>query len=123
MSRQPGYWSVEERLCEVSAQGDPLKKLLEIADFELVQPVPDEAPGARERLRGGRLACDAVPRLKMLCLQAQHGLSFETTGHAVRDRLSWMRFCGVWIANPGRARQDWRSIAKTYGPPRLQAGS
>ena len=35
----------------------------------------------------------------MLYLQAQHGLSFEQTEHLVRDRLSWMRFCGLTIAD------------------------
>ena len=36
----------------------------------------------------------------MLYLQAQHGLSFEATEHLVRDRLSWMRFCGLTLADP-----------------------
>ncbi len=36
----------------------------------------------------------------MLYLKAQHGLSFEQTEHLVRDRLSWMRFCGLTIVDP-----------------------
>lgn len=43
---------------------------------------------------------DAVLKLKMLFLQAQHGLSLEKTEHLVRDRLSWMRFCGLSLADP-----------------------
>ncbi len=39
-------------------------------------------------------------KFKMLYLQAQHGLSFEQSEHLVRDRLSWMRFCGLSIAEP-----------------------
>jgi len=39
LPRQAGFWSVEERLMELSAQGDPLEKLLEIVDFELFRPV------------------------------------------------------------------------------------
>ena len=35
----------------------------------------------------------------MLVLQSRHGLSLEATGKAVRDRLSWMRFCGLGIAD------------------------
>ncbi|MDX6751451.1 IS5 family transposase [Geminicoccaceae bacterium 1502E] len=100
MPRQPGFWSVEERLCELSAQGDPLEKLLEVVDFELFRPVLDEALGATERVKGGRPPFDTVLKLKMLYLQAQHGLSFERTEHLVRDRLSWMRFCGLSIADP-----------------------
>ncbi|MFC0161912.1 transposase, partial [Mameliella alba] len=35
----------------------------------------------------------------MLVLQSLHGLSLESTERMVRDRLSWMRFCGLGIAD------------------------
>ncbi len=54
MPKQPGFWSVEDRLRELSAQGDPLEKLQEIVDFELFRPVLDEATGAGDRSQGGR---------------------------------------------------------------------
>ena len=41
MPKQPEFWSVEDRLRDLSAEGDPLEKLLEIVDFELFRPVPD----------------------------------------------------------------------------------
>ena len=100
MARQPGFWSVEDRLRELSAQGDPLEQLLEIVDFALFRPVLDDALGGTDRVQGGRPPFDAVLKLKMLYLQAQHGLSFEATEHLVRDRLSWMRFCGLSLADP-----------------------
>ena len=80
---QPGFWSVEDRLSELSAQGDPLEKLLEIVDFELFRPVLEDALGGTDRSRGGRPPFDAVLKFKMLYLQAQHGLSFEATEHLV----------------------------------------
>lgn len=100
MPRQAGFWSVEERLKELSAQGDPLEKLQEIVDFELFRPVLSETLGSADRPRGGRPPFDAILKFKMLYLQAQHGLSFEATEHLVRDRLSWMRFCGLTLADP-----------------------
>ena len=100
MPSQPGFWSIDDRLRELSAQGDPLEKLLEIVDFELFRSVLDEALGIGDRSKGGRPPFDAVLKFKMLYLQAQHGLSFEQTEHLVRDRLSWMRFCGLTIADP-----------------------
>ena len=100
MPKQPGFWSVEDRLRELSEQGDPLEKLTEIVDFELFRPVLAEALGPDSRPRGGRPRFDAVLKLKMLFLQAQHGLSLEKTEHLVRDRLSWMRFCGLSLADP-----------------------
>ncbi len=97
MAKQAGFWSVEERLRELSEQGDPLEKLVAIVDFELFRPVLDEALGGMDRSKGGRPPFDAILKFKMLYLQAQHGLGFEATEHLVRDRLSWMRFCGLTI--------------------------
>ena len=53
-----------------------------------------------DRSKGGRPPFDAILKFKMLYLQAQHGLGFEATEHLVRDRLSWMRFCGLTVADP-----------------------
>jgi hypothetical protein len=97
LPRQPGFWSVEERLKELSAQGDPLEQLLEIVDFELFQPVLDLAIGPNDRAKGGRPPFDAVLKFKMLYLMARHGLSFEQTEHLVRDRLSLR---GLLAASP-----------------------
>jgi hypothetical protein len=35
LGRQPGFWDVEQRLRELSAQGDPLEKLAATVDFEM----------------------------------------------------------------------------------------
>ncbi len=45
--------------------------------------------------KGGRPGFDPVLKLKMLVLQSLHGLSLTQTSYMVRDRLSWMRFCGL----------------------------
>lgn len=100
MPDQAGFWSIEDRLRELSAQGDPLEQLQQIVDFELFRPVLVTAAGPVDRSKGGRPPFDAVLKFKMLYLQAQHGLSFEQTERLVRDRLSWMRFCGLSIADP-----------------------
>jgi hypothetical protein len=94
---QPGFWSVEERLKELSAQGDPLEQLQEIVEFELFRPVLATATRPVDRSKGGRPPFDAVLKFKMLYLQAQHGLSFEQTERLVRDRLSLR---GLLAASP-----------------------
>ena len=43
----------------------------------------------------------------MLVLQAMHGLSLQQTEYLVRDRLSWMRFCGL---GPGDAVPDANTL-------------
>ena len=60
MGGRLGFWSVEERLAEMSAQGDPLETLAATVDFEMVRPVLAEALGMRSRWTGGRPGFDAV---------------------------------------------------------------
>lgn len=107
MKRQRGFWDVEHRLQELSRQGDPLEKLSATVDFELFRPVLEEALGPRDAAKGGRPPFDAVLKFRMLVLQALHGLSLEQTEYLVRDRLSWMRFCGL---GPGDAVPDANTL-------------
>jgi hypothetical protein len=58
LPRQPGFWSVEERLKELSARGDPLEELQQIVDFELF------SAGARD---SGRTDPRAVVHRSMRC--------------------------------------------------------
>ena len=105
--RQPGFWDVEERLRELSAQGDPLEKLTATVDFEIFRAGLDAALGPRDRSKGGRPPFDPVLKFRMLVLQAMHGLSLQQTEYLVADRLSWMRFCGL---GPGDAVPDANTL-------------
>jgi IS5 family transposase len=93
--KQPGFWDIEHRLRELSEHGDPLEKLATTVDFEIFRAELVAALGARDPAKGGRPGFDAVLKFRMLVLQAMHGLSLEQTEYLVRDRLSWMRFCGL----------------------------
>ena len=95
MAKQPGFWDVEERSEEISADGDPLETLAGAVDFERFRPILERAAGKPRGPKGGRPALDVVPEFKMLVLQGRHGLSLEATEKAVRDRPGWMRFCGL----------------------------
>ena len=99
MAKQPGFWDFEERLKEISADGDPLEPLDRVVDFERFRPVLERAAGKPRGPKGGRPALDVVLKFKMLVLQSRHGLSLEATEKAVRDRLSWMRFCGLGLGD------------------------
>ena len=98
--RQPGFWDVEERLRELSAQGDPLEKLAATVDFEMFRPDLDAALGRGDPGKDGRPPFDAVLKFRMLVLQALHGLSLQQAEFLVSDRLSWMRFCGLGPGDP-----------------------
>lgn len=97
---QSGFWDFEERLAALSAQGDPLEALAATVDFEMFRPVLAKAVARRDPSKGGRPGFDPVLKFRMLVLQALHGVSHEQTEYLVRDRLSWMRFCGLGLADP-----------------------
>jgi IS5 family transposase len=107
MQGQAGFWDVADRLKELSAEGDPLEKLSATVDFEIFRPVLVKALRRSDRSRGGRPPFDPVLKFKMLVLQALHGLSLAQTSYMVRDRLSWMRFCGL---GPGDTVPDANTL-------------
>jgi len=104
---QRGFWDVEERLRELSVQGDPLEKLAATVDFEMFRADLAAALGRRDRAKGGRPCFDQVLKFRMLVLQALHGLSLAQTEYLVADRLSWMRFCRL---GPGDAVPDANTL-------------
>ncbi len=94
MAKQAGFWSFEE----ISADGDAIERLNAVVNFEPFQPILESTAGRLGSPKGGRLGRDAVLTFRMLVLQTLHGLSLKATENIVRDRLSWIRFCGLGVA-------------------------
>ena len=67
-SGQLGFWDLQDRLRELSAQGDPLEKLARTVDFELFRPELTAALGTRDLRKGGRPAFDPVLKCRSLHL-------------------------------------------------------
>ena len=107
MAGQIGFWDVQDRLLQLSRHGDPLEKLSVTLDFEMFRADLANAVPRGDRSRGGRPPFDPVLKFKMLVLQALNGLSLEQTEFLVKDRLSWMRFCGL---GPGDAVPDANTL-------------
>ena len=99
MRGQPGFFDVDERLKELSAKGDALERLRAVVDFELFRGDLERAVPRSDRSKGGRPAFDHVLMFKTLVLQATHNLSDERTEYLIRDRLSFMRFLGLGLAD------------------------
>jgi transposase len=100
MARQPGFFDIDERCAALSAAGDPLERLVAVVDFELSRAELEAALARSHRSRGGRPPYDAVLMFKVLVLQALYGLSDEQAEYQLRDRLSFMRFAGLALADP-----------------------
>src|SRR3712207_6358963 len=100
MGRQPGFFDVEDRLRELSAKGDGLERIAALVDFERFRPDLERAVPRSDGSKGGRPAFDHVLMFKVLLLQAMHALSDERAEYLVKDRLSFMRFLGLGLADP-----------------------
>ncbi len=99
MRGQRGFFDVEERLKELSAKGDELERLNAVVDFALFRSDLERAVPRSDRAKGGRPPFDHVLMFKVLILQASHGLSDERTEYLIKDRLSFMRFLGLGLAD------------------------
>src|SRR5215469_16256780 len=99
MRGRPGFFDVEERLKELSAKGDSLERLSGVVNFELFRRDLEWAVPRSDGAKGGRPAFDHVLMFKTLVLQASHSLSDARTEYLIRDRLSFMRFLGLGLAD------------------------
>jgi IS5 family transposase len=69
-------------------------------NFELFRPDLGRAVPRSDGAKGGRPPFDHVFMFKVLVLQASHSLSDERTEFPIKDRLSFMRFLGLGLADP-----------------------
>ena len=98
MRGEPGFFDIDERLKDLSAKGDDLERLNAIVDFEIFRAELQRAVPRADRAKGGRPPYDPVLMFKVLILQSSHSLSDERTENLVKDRLSFMRFLGLSLA-------------------------
>jgi IS5 family transposase len=99
MGRSPGFFDLDERYAALSASGDPLERLRAVVDFEIFRPLLNQALRRSDGSKGGRPPIDPVMMFKILILQALYGLSDEQVEFQIRDRLSFMRFLGLGLAD------------------------
>src|ERR671917_1600232 len=100
MTREPGLFDVDARLRELSAKGDDLERVNALVDFEAFRRELEQAVPRADRSNGGRPPYDHVLMLRILILQASYSLSDERTEYLIKDRLSFMRFLGLSLADP-----------------------
>ena len=99
MRDQAGFFDIDERLKELSAKGDDLVRLNALVEFEVFRVDLERAVPRSDRSKGGRPPFDLVFMFKVLILQASHSLSDERTEYLIKDRLSFMRFLGLGLAD------------------------
>jgi hypothetical protein len=100
MVGQPGFFDMSDRLRALSAKGDELERIAALVDFQQFRPGLEQTVPRSDGSKGGRPAFDHVLMFKILLLQAMHSLSDERCEYLIKDRLSFMRFLGLGLADP-----------------------
>ena len=98
--RQSGLFDLEFRMRKIDDNGDPLKRLDELVDWELFRPILNQIRDKKRKTKAGRKPFDVVLMFKILILQSLYNLSDDTTeAQQILDRLSFMRFLGLSIGD------------------------
>jgi transposase len=98
MRGQRGFFDVDDRLKRLSDLGDRLEAFRATVDFELFRAELNLALSYSDGSEGGRPPFDPVMMFKILVIQATNNLSDERAEFLINDRLSFMRFLGLGLA-------------------------
>jgi IS5 family transposase len=97
--RDYGFFDQDIRLSKLSQLGDPLEKLNSGVDFEIFRQKLEQGLTKVAKGKGGRPPYDYVLMFKILILQRYYNLSDEQTEYQINDRMSFMRFLDLTIAD------------------------
>jgi len=97
--RDYGFWDQDIRLSKLSQLGDPLERLNEGIDFELFRDLLEDNLTKLAKGKGGRPPYDYVLMFKILILQRYYNLSDDQVEYQINDRMSFMRFLDLTIAD------------------------
>lgn len=94
-----GFFDETFRLDQLTVQKDPLVKLKERIDFEKFRPQLEKTLHKEDKGIGGARPYDYVLMFKILILQRYYNISDDVMEFTILDRLSFMRFLGLSLAD------------------------
>lgn len=97
--REFGLFDTDFRIEKLVNLGDPLHRLSKGVDFELFRPFLTDKLSKLAKASGGRPPYDYVMMFKILILQRYFNLSDDQVEFQICDRISFMRFLGLTIAD------------------------
>jgi IS5 family transposase len=97
--RDYGFWDQDIRLSKLSQLGDPLETLNDGVEFEMFRDFLENNLTKEAKGKGARPPYDYVMMFKILILQRLYNLSDEQTEYQINDRMSFMRFLNLSIAD------------------------
>ena len=98
-SKAIGFFDEDFRLTKLTKLGDPLTRLSQGIDFQLFRDVLTERLHVEPLGAGGRKPYDYVLMFKILILQRYYNISDDQTEYQICDRLSFMRFLNLTLAD------------------------
>lgn len=98
-SKAIGLFDEDFRLAKLTNLGDPLERLSKGIDFELFRPFLMEKLSVEPKDKGGRRPYDYILMFKIIVLQRYYNLSDDQSEYQICDRLSFMRFLKLTIAD------------------------
>lgn len=94
-----GLFDEEMKLEKLREQGDPLLKLKDLIDWGFFRSLIESNLKEEPKGLGGRPAYDTILKFKMLILQRYYNISDEQLEYQANDRLSFMRFLDITLAD------------------------
>jgi IS5 family transposase len=94
--RDYGFWDQDIRLSKLS---DPLEKLDKGVDFEMFRLVLEEGLSKEASGKGGHPPYGYVLMFRIMILQRYYSLSDDQVEYQINDRMSFMRFLDLSIAD------------------------
>jgi IS5 family transposase len=94
-----GLFDLDFRLDAIAQNGDPLIRLNETIDWEQFRRYTDSIRPAERKSNAGRKPFDTILMFKILILQSLYNLSDDAVEYQIRDRLSFMRFLRLSLAD------------------------
>lgn len=96
---------MEERLLKLSNVKNPRLRLKTLVNWEQFRPLLAELRKEPEG-KGGRPPFDYLLMFQILILQRYYNLSDDQTEYQILDRMSFMRFLGLKIADESAGLKD-----------------
>jgi len=97
--RDYGFFDQDFRLEKLTKLGDPLEKLNKGIDFEIFREYLESKLYKLAKGEGGRPPYDYVMMFKIMILQRYYNLSDDQVEYQINDRMSFMRFLNLTIAD------------------------
>ena len=94
-----GFWDQDIRLSKLSGLGDPLERLNKGVNFEMFRELLEDKLITLPKGKGGRPPYDYVLMFKIMILQRYYNLSDDQVEYQINDRMSFMRFLDLTIAD------------------------